>query len=134
RGVNPGPLVTRAGAARPRRPAGGGVPARPSTPVRSAPKAADAPSARAAPQAPAAAVSHQREEGAGEKGRIAHTNRVFSSPLARRLAKEAGIDLARVEGSGPHGRVIACEVEAAQAGRGFASPAPAGGAGARAPA
>ena len=34
-------------------------------------------------------------------------DRVFASPLARRLAKEAGIDLSRIQGSGPHGRVIA---------------------------
>src|SRR5581483_1083273 len=34
-------------------------------------------------------------------------DRVFASPLAKRLAKEAGIDLGRVQGSGPHGRVIA---------------------------
>ncbi len=41
-------------------------------------------------------------------------NRVFSSPLARRLAKEAGIDVGRIEGSGPHGRVIARDVAAAK--------------------
>ena len=42
-------------------------------------------------------------------------NRIFSSPLARRLAKEAGIDLGRIAGSGPHGRVIARDVAAAKA-------------------
>lgn len=42
--------------------------------------------------------------------------RVFSSPLARRLAKEAGIDLSRLVGSGPHGRVVKADVEAAKAG------------------
>jgi pyruvate dehydrogenase E2 component (dihydrolipoamide acetyltransferase) len=42
--------------------------------------------------------------------------RVFSSPLARRLAKNAGIDLSRVSGSGPHGRVIARDIEAAKSG------------------
>jgi pyruvate dehydrogenase E2 component (dihydrolipoamide acetyltransferase) len=47
------------------------------------------------------------------------TNRIFSSPLARRLAKEAGIDLGRIEGSGPHGRVIARDVEVAKSGRGL---------------
>ena len=52
-------------------------------------------------------------------------NRVFSSPLARRLAREAGIELARIQGSGPHGRVIARDVEAAKSGRGLAGPAPA---------
>ncbi|HRF09901.1 MAG TPA: pyruvate dehydrogenase complex dihydrolipoamide acetyltransferase [Xanthobacteraceae bacterium] len=42
--------------------------------------------------------------------------RVFSSPLARRLAKEAGIDLSAVSGTGPRGRIIARDVEAARAG------------------
>jgi len=42
--------------------------------------------------------------------------RVFASPLARRLAQQAGIDLGRINGSGPHGRVIARDVEQAQAG------------------
>jgi pyruvate dehydrogenase E2 component (dihydrolipoamide acetyltransferase) len=57
-------------------------------------------------------------------------NRVFSSPLARRLAKEAGIDLARIQGSGPHGRVIARDVAAAKSGRGLVVPAPAAAQGA----
>src|ERR1700716_2896226 len=51
------------------------------------------------------------------------TNRVFSSPLARRLAKDAGIDLPRVPGSGPHGRIIARDIAAAKSGKGLA-PAP----------
>jgi pyruvate dehydrogenase E2 component (dihydrolipoamide acetyltransferase) len=54
----------------------------------------------------------------------ARPNRVFSSPLARRLAKETGVDLARIQGSGPHGRVIARDVEAAKSGRGIMAPAP----------
>ncbi len=50
--------------------------------------------------------------------------RIFSSPLARRLAKEAGIDLSRVSGSGPHGRVIARDIEQAKSGKGLrAAPA-----------
>lgn len=40
--------------------------------------------------------------------------RVFASPLARRLAKERGIDLALLRGSGPHGRVVKRDVETAQ--------------------
>ncbi|WP_291861883.1 pyruvate dehydrogenase complex dihydrolipoamide acetyltransferase [Bradyrhizobium sp.] len=54
--------------------------------------------------------------------------RTFSSPLARRLAKEAGIELARINGSGPHGRVIARDVEEAKSGKGLKAPsaAPAG--------
>ncbi len=40
--------------------------------------------------------------------------RVFASPLARRIAKDAGVDLANVKGSGPHGRVVAADVEVAK--------------------
>jgi pyruvate dehydrogenase E2 component (dihydrolipoamide acetyltransferase) len=47
---------------------------------------------------------------------------VFSSPLARRLAKDAGIDIGRIEGSGPHGRVIARDVEKAKTGGGLRAP------------
>jgi len=96
-----------------------GVSARPSPSMRSAPAVNEAAPVRAAPQASAASVS---QPGEGEGTRVARTNRVFSSPLARRLAKEAGIDLARVQGSGPHGRVIARDVEAAKSGRGLAAP------------
>jgi pyruvate dehydrogenase E2 component (dihydrolipoamide acetyltransferase) len=39
--------------------------------------------------------------------------RIFASPLARRLAKEAGIELAAVAGSGPHGRIVKRDIEAA---------------------
>src|SRR3954469_21535787 len=42
--------------------------------------------------------------------------RVFASPLARRLAREAGLDIGRVAGSGPHGRVVARDVEQAKSG------------------
>ncbi|TFF20741.1 pyruvate dehydrogenase complex dihydrolipoamide acetyltransferase [Jiella endophytica] len=40
--------------------------------------------------------------------------RVFASPLARRLAREAGIEVSAVEGSGPHGRIVKADIEAAQ--------------------
>ena len=50
--------------------------------------------------------------------------RVFASPLARRLAKEAGLDLKALTGSGPHGRIIKADVEEAKAtGGGKAAPA-----------
>jgi pyruvate dehydrogenase E2 component (dihydrolipoamide acetyltransferase) len=39
--------------------------------------------------------------------------RVFSSPLARRIARDAGVDVAQISGSGPHGRVVKKDVEAA---------------------
>lgn len=43
--------------------------------------------------------------------------RVFASPLAKRLAKEAGIDLGAISGTGPKGRVIKSDVEAAKSGK-----------------
>ncbi len=48
---------------------------------------------------------------------------VRATPLARRLAREAGLDLAVVTGSGPHGRVVKADVEAAIAGGGVAKAA-----------
>jgi pyruvate dehydrogenase E2 component (dihydrolipoamide acetyltransferase) len=42
--------------------------------------------------------------------------RVFASPLAKRMAKEKGIDLASIAGSGPHGRVVMKDVETAKPG------------------
>jgi len=97
---------------------GAAASARPAPAPPPAAKPSEAPRAAAqATQAPAA------RRGDGEGMGLARTNRVFSSPLARRLAKEAGIDLARVEGSGPHGRVIARDVEAAKSGRGLVAPA-----------
>lgn len=51
--------------------------------------------------------------------------RIFASPLARRLAKEGGLDLASLQGSGPHGRIIERDVKSALAGgaRSFAAAA-----------
>jgi pyruvate dehydrogenase E2 component (dihydrolipoamide acetyltransferase) len=84
-----------------------------------APKpAATGPTQAAAPQAAASASASQ---GNGHA-------RIFSSPLARRLAKEAGIDIARVNGSGPHGRIVARDVEEARSGKGLKAPAAAPGA------
>ncbi len=51
-------------------------------------------------------------------------SRIFSSPLARRLAKEAGLDIASIQGSGPRGRVIARDIDAAKSGK-TVRPAPA---------
>ena len=44
------------------------------------------------------------------------SERIAASPLARRLARAAGIDLATISGSGPHGRIIKRDIDA-QAGR-----------------
>jgi pyruvate dehydrogenase E2 component (dihydrolipoamide acetyltransferase) len=105
-----------ADAAPPRPAAGADVSARAATAPSAAPKPGEPPRA-----APAQAAAPKR--GDGEGARVAPTNRIFSSPLARRLAKEAGIDLARIQGSGPHGRVIAHDVELAKSGRGVTAPA-----------
>src|SRR3984957_9720423 len=74
----------------------------------------DAAPAKAPAQAPAAAPVAAQGNG---------HDRTFSSPLARRLAKEAGIELARINGSGPHGRIIARDVEGAKSGKGLKAPA-----------
>ena len=83
-------------------------------PPPSAAPVAKAPAPTAATSAPQAAASVPQTNG--------HA-RTFSSPLARRLAKEAGIELARINGSGPHGRVIARDVEEAKSGKGLKAPA-----------
>ena len=76
-------------------------------------KPADAPKPAAAP-APQAAAAASQANGHG---------RIFSSPLARRLAKDAGIEIGRINGSGPHGRIIARDVEEAKSGKGLKAPA-----------
>jgi pyruvate dehydrogenase E2 component (dihydrolipoyllysine-residue acetyltransferase) len=43
-----------------------------------------------------------------------HDERIFASPLARRIARERGIDLAALDGSGPHGRIVLRDVERAE--------------------
>jgi len=45
-----------------------------------------------------------------------HGAKTFASPLAKRIAKDSGIDLSKIAGSGPHGRVIERDVKAALAG------------------
>jgi pyruvate dehydrogenase E2 component (dihydrolipoamide acetyltransferase) len=76
-------------------------------PKTEAPAAAvPAPAAKAEAPKPAAAAP-AKSEGA----------RVFASPLAKRLAKEAGIDLGAISGTGPKGRVVKSDVEAAKSGK-----------------
>jgi pyruvate dehydrogenase E2 component (dihydrolipoamide acetyltransferase) len=94
-------------------------------PVAAAPKPAAATTAGVQPASappPSLQPAPPRGEAARPAGGTAvaanghGANRVFASPLARRLAKEANIDVARIAGSGPHGRVIARDVEAAKSG------------------
>jgi pyruvate dehydrogenase E2 component (dihydrolipoamide acetyltransferase) len=98
-------------------------------PAAEAPKAAPTP-APAAP-APAKAAPPAAAAPAPQAAPAQQTNghaRIFSSPLARRLAKEAGIELGRINGSGPHGRIVARDVEEARSGKGLKAPAAAPGA------
>jgi pyruvate dehydrogenase E2 component (dihydrolipoamide acetyltransferase) len=106
---SPAPNKTAAAEAAPSAPPGSGNGQEPATQPTPGPQptAVEAPAPSAAPRT--------NGHGAG---------RVFSSPLARRLAKEAGVDIAQVQGSGPHGRVIARDIEAARAGRGLRAPTP----------
>ncbi len=80
-----------------------------STPAAPASVAAIAPIPEAAPydaavheEPPAMAAAPQAENG----------NRILASPLAKRIAAEKGIDLSRVKGSGPNGRIVKADVEA----------------------
>jgi pyruvate dehydrogenase E2 component (dihydrolipoyllysine-residue acetyltransferase) len=107
-------------------------------PVAAAPEAKPAPASAppASPQPPdqvRGGLSPPRGEGAPaprpqpSAAPVPRTNggagRIFSSPLARRLAREAGIELARVQGTGPHGRIVARDIEAARSGAGLRAPA-----------
>jgi pyruvate dehydrogenase E2 component (dihydrolipoamide acetyltransferase) len=99
-------------------------------PVAKAPEAAK-PQAAPPKAAPPAATSAPAP--AAAMPAAASGAKIFSSPLARRLAKEAGLDLSRVTGSGPHGRVVARDIEDAKSGKGVTKPAAAAAPAASAP-
>ncbi len=80
--------------------------------------AAEAPKPAVAPAPAAPAPAAPKVNGSGAK--------VFASPLARRIAKERGIDLSAITGSGPHGRVVKKDVENARPGTGAGAPAAGG--------
>jgi pyruvate dehydrogenase E2 component (dihydrolipoamide acetyltransferase) len=71
-------------------------------PAQAAPVAAAPAMAVAAPSAPPAPVARTGE-------------RIFASPLAKRIAGQNGIDLKTVKGTGPNGRIVRADVEKAQA-------------------
>ena len=75
----------------------------PATPAESEAPAAEVAAAPAAPAAPAPSAPTN-----------ADGTRVFASPLARRIAKDKGIDLSQIKGTGPHGRIVKADVESAQ--------------------
>jgi pyruvate dehydrogenase E2 component (dihydrolipoamide acetyltransferase) len=83
-----------------------------------APDPEGAPDQPASPEVPgalvAAAVGATGLAPAGNGGGVARGGRVFASPLARRLAREIGVPLAGLTGTGPGGRIVRRDVEAAR--------------------
>ncbi len=92
-----------------------------SAPAAPAPKPADS-----APKPPAAAASPAPvPNGHAPEPVHAEGARVFASPLARRMAQQAGIALESLKGSGPNGRIVRADIDAAQKGGPKPAPAPA---------
>jgi pyruvate dehydrogenase E2 component (dihydrolipoamide acetyltransferase) len=75
---------------------------KPAAKTEEAPKAEAAPAAAEVPKAATAAAP--KSDGG---------DRIFSSPLARRIAAQNGVDLKSIKGTGPHGRIVKRDVEAA---------------------
>ena len=73
---------------------------------------AEAPAAEAEPEPQGQAATAKFADGDGAGG----GERVKASPLARRLAKDKGLDLAQLQGSGPGGRIVKHDVEVAESG------------------
>ena len=97
------------------------------TEVKAAPKPAAPPRAEAAPPPQASPSSGPRASGSpmspGEpeargpkEHEVTKGQRLFASPLAKRIAAEKGIDLASLKGSGPNGRIVKADVENARPG------------------
>ena len=96
-----------------------------------APQAAPAPSTAEAappPSAPAPLPAAPAPAASAPIGKAlpapstANGERIKASPLARRMAAQAGVDLVSLSGSGPHGRIVKADIEAAIS-RGVAAPA-----------
>jgi len=104
------------------------APAKPAAapaPAPAAPTPAARPAPKPAPAGPAQVVPIRRAEEAPAPSE--DNGRLRASPLAKRMAREEGLDLAGVQGSGPSGRIVKRDVEAAigQAGPAAVAKAPA---------
>ncbi|HEV7385444.1 MAG TPA: biotin/lipoyl-containing protein, partial [Phenylobacterium sp.] len=97
-----------AGGSAPPAPKAEAAPEAPKAEAKPAPQPAPAP-APAPPPAAQASAPAPAERAAGQ--------RIFASPLARRIAEQKGLDLATLKGSGPHGRIVKADVETAQPGQ-----------------
>jgi pyruvate dehydrogenase E2 component (dihydrolipoamide acetyltransferase) len=83
---------------------------------------AEVPASAQAAAAPAAAPPASRP--AARAGNGADSGRIFASPLAKRMAAQAGLDLAALQGSGPRGRIVKADIEQAlKEGKPAAAPA-----------
>ena len=80
------------------------------------PQAKATPPAEPKPQEEAPAGPMQEAEAPPPAAVAAGNGRIKASPLARRLARERGVDLSSVRGTGPEGRIVAEDVERAEAG------------------
>ena len=82
-----------------------------------APKPAAAPAPKpAAPAAAAQAAAPAAKPMAASPTSVAPDSRIFVSPLARRMAEQAGVNLGSLKGSGPGGRIVKADIEAAVSG------------------
>jgi pyruvate dehydrogenase E2 component (dihydrolipoamide acetyltransferase) len=77
------------------------------------PAAGAAPKAAAAPAATPAPVAAPVAAAPAPVAAPASGDRVFASPLARRMAAQAGVDISKIAGSGPNGRIVKADVDAA---------------------
>lgn len=98
---------------------GGAAAPAPAAKTEEAPKAEAAPAKAEAPKAETAVAP------APAAPKSDNGERIFSSPLARRLAAQNGVDLKAIKGTGPHGRIVKRDVEGATqtAGKGAAQSA-----------
>ena len=74
-------------------------------------EAVDAPASAPAPAAKVEAPQEAPKAPTPAAAPIEHGERIFASPLAKRIAKQSGINLASVKGSGPNGRIVRADVE-----------------------
>jgi pyruvate dehydrogenase E2 component (dihydrolipoyllysine-residue acetyltransferase) len=102
---------------------GEAVPAAPQ-PAAAAPTEPGAPREQA-PQEAKPVQAQPRPAAPSGNGHDAGGERIFVSPLARRMAKQAGIELAALQGSGPNGRIVKVDIEAALQKGAPAAPQPA---------
>lgn len=83
-------------------------------PAGAPPAPAPKPAAAPAPKQEAKPAEAPKPAPPSGNGHDAAGDRIFASPLARRMAKQAGIDLATLKGSGPNGRIVRADIEATQ--------------------